>query len=116
MDGPAQRLEVLKRFLAHARERLGIDVGFVLWDGSTVPPGLGPDRFAIAIADEGAVAALMRRPKLDTILNLWVSARLDLLPESYRRYLVNGIRRELGFEAVPIRLTLRSPKNPFATK
>ncbi|WP_225207734.1 ribosome biogenesis GTPase Der [Novosphingobium huizhouense] len=42
--------------------------------------------------------------------------RLDELPESYRRYLVNGIRRELGFEAVPIRLTLRSPKNPFATK
>jgi GTPase len=42
--------------------------------------------------------------------------RLDQLPESYRRYLVNGIRRELGFEAVPIRLTLRSPKNPFANK
>lgn len=40
--------------------------------------------------------------------------RLDLLPESYRRYLVNGIRRELGFDAVPIRLTLRTPKNPFA--
>ncbi len=42
--------------------------------------------------------------------------RLDQLPESYRRYLVNGIRRELGFDAVPIRLTLRSPKNPFAPK
>ena len=42
--------------------------------------------------------------------------RLDQLPESYRRYLVNGIRRELGFEAVPIRLTLRSPANPFAKK
>ncbi len=40
--------------------------------------------------------------------------RLDMLPESYRRYLVNGIRRELGFEAVPVRLTLRSAKNPFA--
>ena len=40
--------------------------------------------------------------------------RLELLPESYRRYLVNGIRRELGFDAVPIRLTLRSSKNPFA--
>ncbi len=39
--------------------------------------------------------------------------RLDELPESYRRYLVNGIRRELGFDAVPIRLTLRSAKNPF---
>jgi GTP-binding protein len=41
-------------------------------------------------------------------------SRLDLLPESYRRYLVNGIRRELGFDAVPIRLTLRSAKNPYA--
>jgi GTP-binding protein len=39
--------------------------------------------------------------------------RVDELPESYRRYLANGIRRELGFGAVPIRLTLRSPKNPF---
>jgi GTPase len=40
--------------------------------------------------------------------------RLDALPKSYERYLVNGIRRELGFEAVPIRLNLRSPKNPYA--
>ena len=40
--------------------------------------------------------------------------RLDQLPMSYQRYLVNGIRRELGFEAVPVRLTLRSAKNPFA--
>ncbi len=40
--------------------------------------------------------------------------RLDELPMSYQRYLVNGIRRDLGFEAVPVRLTLRSPKNPFA--
>jgi len=40
--------------------------------------------------------------------------RLDELPKSYERYLVNGIRRELGFQAVPIRLNLRSPKNPYA--
>ena len=39
--------------------------------------------------------------------------RLDDLPASYQRYLVNGIRRDLGFDAVPVRLTLRSPKNPF---
>ncbi|HMT47416.1 MAG: hypothetical protein RL702_2890 [Pseudomonadota bacterium] len=39
--------------------------------------------------------------------------RLDDLPMSYQRYLVNGIRRELGFNAVPVRLTLRSAKNPF---
>ncbi|MEJ6009730.1 ribosome biogenesis GTPase Der [Novosphingobium aquae] len=40
--------------------------------------------------------------------------RLDDLPMSYQRYLINGIRRDLGFDAVPVRLTLRSPKNPFA--
>lgn len=40
--------------------------------------------------------------------------RLDDLPMSYQRYLINGIRRDLGFSAVPVRLTLRSPKNPFA--
>ncbi|WP_380872637.1 GTPase Der [Sphingomonas sp. DBB INV C78] len=39
--------------------------------------------------------------------------RVDELPESYRRYLVNGIRRDLGFGAVPVRLTMRAPKNPF---
>ena len=42
--------------------------------------------------------------------------RVDQLPESYRRYLINGIRRELGFGAVPVRLSLRAPKNPFDTK
>jgi len=42
--------------------------------------------------------------------------RLDQLPMSYQRYLVNGIRRELGFEAVPVRLTLRSAANPFDSK
>lgn len=41
--------------------------------------------------------------------------RVDMLPESYRRYLLNGIRRELDFGAVPVRLTLRAPKNPFAS-
>ena len=40
--------------------------------------------------------------------------RLDDLPTSYERYLINGIRNQLGFGAVPVRLMLRSPKNPFA--
>ncbi|MEH3047126.1 ribosome biogenesis GTPase Der [Sphingomonas adhaesiva] len=39
--------------------------------------------------------------------------RVDELPMSYQRYLINGIRRELGFGAVPVRLMLRAPKNPF---
>ena len=39
--------------------------------------------------------------------------RLEALPKSYERYLVNGIRQKLGFEAVPVRVILRSPKNPY---
>ncbi|GAA4051217.1 ribosome biogenesis GTPase Der [Parerythrobacter jejuensis] len=39
--------------------------------------------------------------------------RLDALPKSYERYLVNGIRAKLGFDAVPVRVVLKSPKNPY---
>ncbi len=42
--------------------------------------------------------------------------RVDALPESYRRYLVNGIRRKLGFGGVPVRLIIRAPKNPYHDK
>ncbi len=40
--------------------------------------------------------------------------RLDALPTSYERYLINGIRRDLGFGAVPVRITWRSARNPFS--
>ena len=40
--------------------------------------------------------------------------RLDQLPTSYERYLVNGIRAKLGFDAVPVRVTLKANKNPYA--
>lgn len=73
------RLNSLKKLLAHARDILAIDVGFRLWDGSTIPTDLAPDAFAIALADEGLVAALTRKPNMETLLNLWVSKRIDLV-------------------------------------
>jgi GTP-binding protein len=39
--------------------------------------------------------------------------RTDELPESYRRYLVNALRRDLGLAAVPLRLSFRGRTNPF---
>lgn len=39
--------------------------------------------------------------------------RLDELPTSYQRYLVNSLREDLDLQGLPIRLTLRSAKNPF---
>jgi GTP-binding protein len=39
--------------------------------------------------------------------------RTDELPESYRRYLVNALRRDVGLGPVPIRLDFRGRANPF---
>jgi len=73
--------------------------------GANPPPAPGGRRIKLRYITQ----ARIRPPSF-----VMFGTRLDQLPESYRRYLINGIRRELGFEAVPIRLTLRSPKNPFA--
>ena len=42
------------------------------------------------------------------------ASKPQALPESYRRYLVNGIGSEFGLAGVPIRLLLRAGKNPYA--
>jgi GTP-binding protein len=39
--------------------------------------------------------------------------RLEELPESYRRYLLNAMRRDLGIGPVPLRLDFRGRSNPF---
>jgi GTP-binding protein len=46
---------------------------------------------------------------------IWGSRPQDL-PESYRRYLINGLRQDFGIEGVPIRLQFRQGENPFAPK
>ncbi len=40
-------------------------------------------------------------------------SRTDSLPGSYERYLVNGMRKELGFQGVPVRLNFRNSRNPY---
>jgi len=42
--------------------------------------------------------------------------RVDHLPESYRRYLLNSMRRDLKLGPVPLRMTMRAQKNPFHDK
>ena len=39
--------------------------------------------------------------------------QLDALPRAYTRYLVNGLRTAFDLPGVPVRLSLRSAKNPF---
>jgi len=42
--------------------------------------------------------------------------RVDQLPTSYERYLLNSMRRELALGPVPLRINMRAPKNPFDSK
>lgn len=43
---------------------------------------------------------------------LWVS-RPEKLPKSYRRYIVNGLRKDYDIPGVPIRILVRKSKNPY---
>src|SRR3546814_2612713 len=42
------------------------------------------------------------------------ASRADQLPESYRRYLVNSLRESFDLPGVPIRVSVKSNKNPYA--
>ena len=43
---------------------------------------------------------------------VWVSRPKDI-PDSYERYLVNGLREDFDLPGIPIRLYLRTSKNPY---
>jgi GTP-binding protein len=42
------------------------------------------------------------------------ASRADQLPDHYRRYLINSLRESFDLPGVPMRLTVRSNKNPYA--
>lgn len=44
---------------------------------------------------------------------LWVG-RPDDLPDSYKRFIINGLRRDFDIPGVPVRLMVRTSKNPYA--
>jgi GTP-binding protein len=73
--------------------------------GANPPPAPGGKRIKLRYITQAGT-----RPPRFVIFG----SRLELLPKSYERYLVNGIRAQLGFDAVPVRLTLRSSRNPYA--
>jgi GTP-binding protein len=43
---------------------------------------------------------------------LWLS-RPDEYPDTHERFIVNGLRRDFGLPAVPIRIVLKAAKNPY---
>ncbi len=43
-------------------------------------------------------------------------SRPDAMPQSYVRYLVNSLRESFALAGVPIRMALRAPDNPYASR
>ncbi len=78
MTKAQKRLAVFRSVLKDAHEKLALDFGFELWDGTTVPETLPVDSLRIVIADEGVIASLVRKPSLDRVINAYVSGRLDI--------------------------------------
>jgi GTPase len=56
------------------------------------------------------IAQIKARPPTFVLL----ASRAAQLPDTYVRYLVNGIRKAFDMPAVPIRFLVRAPKNPYA--
>lgn len=56
------------------------------------------------------IAQIKTRPPTFAV---WVS-RPDKLPAAYKRYLINGLRKDYKIPGVPIRLLVRRSKNPYA--
>ncbi|HXW20972.1 MAG TPA: cyclopropane-fatty-acyl-phospholipid synthase family protein [Roseiarcus sp.] len=79
MSAADRRLEALRALAAKAHEQLALEFGIRLWDGSYVPTDWPPSGLTIAIADEGAIAGIIRRRNPVTIANLWAAKRLDIL-------------------------------------
>jgi len=42
------------------------------------------------------------------------ASRADQMPDQYRRYLINSLRESFDLPGVPIRITIKSGKNPYA--
>jgi len=73
-----KRLATLKQLLTHVRERLQLKPGFFLWDGSRVPADYPETGLGVYLGDEGVVGALVRRPSVATLANLWAAGRVDI--------------------------------------
>jgi GTP-binding protein len=59
----------------------------------------------------------MTQPKARPPFFVLFGSQVEAIPESYKRYLVNGLRETFGLFGVPIRLSMRSGgENPYAPK
>jgi GTPase len=94
---------------------------YVVWNRRV--PTAALNRFlSDAVSAHPPPAISGRRVRLDYITQpksrpptfVLFSSRASSLPETYRRYLVNGLREAFALPGTPVRLTLRAKANPYA--
>ena len=70
-----------------------------------------------AVAGRRVKIRYMTQPKSRPPFFILFGNQVESIPESYKRFLVNGLRETFGFLGVPIRISLRSGgANPYAGK
>ncbi|HLW90460.1 MAG TPA: ribosome biogenesis GTPase Der [Roseiarcus sp.] len=74
---------------------------------ATPPPAVSGRRIKIRY---------MTQPKARPPHFVLFGNQLSELPESYKRFLVNGLRETFNLPGVPMRLTMRTSKNPYEPK
>lgn len=73
-----RQLESIKSVLAEIANALDLNLSVRLWNGELVPIGENVDgRFVISISSPGVVGALIRRPKLETLVRLYATGHID---------------------------------------
>jgi GTPase len=75
--------------------------------GATPPPAVAGRRIKIRY-----ITQLRARPPYFVLFG----NQLEHLPESYRRFLTNGLRTKFDLAGVPIRLSVKNSENPYARK
>ena len=59
----------------------------------------------------------MTQPKSRPPFFVLFGNQVESIPESYKRFLINGLRETFGFHGVPLRLSLRGGgDNPYVGK
>jgi len=100
-----------------------VEQSYAVWN-RRVPTATLNRFLARAVSANPPPASSGRRPRLDYMTQpkarpptfVLFSSRAFALPESYRRYLVNGLRENFDLPGTPIRLTVRGKPNPFAKR
>ncbi len=77
-DRETKQLAAAKALAEALAEKLDLNLWLTLWDGSNLPLGREvTSKLEIRIADPGVIATMLRRPSLDTMIQLYIAKRID---------------------------------------